>query len=496
MNSTGGLQMKPESRSRTLLSITRSKAKMYEYGIPEEYHITITRDPTQLFMLTIGLLGDLSAYSNLESIDEKLLSDLAENLIFSAYFFDSYIQSHLRKDLDPYTMLLGSASYYLCGLPGSSWVLAKGVGEEPLDLGGSGLENLVCWLLQWRLTDYSNGSSELYSECISGISNSLCEFYRTGEGVDDLREFISSLRNRAYNNGTPRELLLADIICAILKKRIENSTWYSLPRYSEIPVEQWSSALRKRGFKPELWPAQHILGAQGVFKGKSAVIQMPTSAGKTTATQIVIRSAFLAERATLAVIVAPFRALCHEIKNSLLLAFRGEDVRINEMTDVLQRDFELKQLLGQKQILVVTPEKLLYVLRNNPEIAEHIGLLIYDEGHQFDSGIRGITYELLLTSLKSMVPKGIQTILLSAVIRNADSIGKWLIGEDCEIVYGTKLIPTHKTIAFASWLERRGQLQFINPEDPDEAEFFVPRVIEQQKLSLKAKERKVPRTNY
>ena len=85
MNSTGGLQMKPESRSRTLLSITRSKAKMYEYGIPEEYHNTITRDPTQLFMLTIGLLGDLSAYSNLESIDEKLLSDLAENLIFSAY---------------------------------------------------------------------------------------------------------------------------------------------------------------------------------------------------------------------------------------------------------------------------------------------------------------------------------------------------------------------------------------------------------------------------
>ena len=29
-----------------------------------------------------------------------------------------------------------------------------------------------------------------------------------------------------------------------------------------------------------------------------------------------------------------------------------------------------------------------------------MGLAIYDEGHQFDSGARGVTYELLLTSLK------------------------------------------------------------------------------------------------
>ena len=122
----------------------------------------------------------------------------------------------------------------------------------------------------------------------------------------------------------------------------------------------------------------------------------------------------------MAVIVAPFRALCHEIRNSLSGAFRGEPVNIDELSDVLQSDFNINELLGQKQILVITPEKLVYVLRHNPEIAEQIGLLIYDEGHQFDTGIRGITYELLVTSLKSMVPKGIQTILISAVIMNAD----------------------------------------------------------------------------
>jgi superfamily II DNA/RNA helicase len=490
MNSTGGPQMKPESRSHTLLSITRAKAKMYEYSIPEKDHIEIRRDPSGLFTLTIGLLGDLTAHSNLESIDEKYLSDLAENLVFSAHFFDSYLQSRLRRDLDPYVLLLGSASYYLCGLPGSSLLLAKNLVEDHLDLNCSGLEKFLSWLLQRKVADYSDSSSKLYGECISGISNSLCNFYKAGTDVDDLSQFTSKLRSKAYDAGNPRELFFADIICAIVKKRIENSAWFSLPRYTNIPIEQWSDALKKTSFIKELWPAQHLLGRQGIFKGKSAVIQMPTSAGKTRATQIIIRSAFLAKRTTLAVIVAPFRALCHEIKNSLLEAFHGESVSINELSDVFQSDFDIQELLEENQILVLTPEKFLYVLRHNPEIADHIGLLIYDEGHQFDNGIRGITYELLLTSLKSMVPKGIQTILMSAVIRNADSIGKWLIGEDCELVDGSKLIPTQRTIAFTTWLETRGQLEFINQEDPDKDEFFVPRVIDQQKLNLKGKETK------
>jgi len=480
--------MKPKNRSQTLLSITRSKAKMYEYSVPKEDHIKIPVDPARLFTLTIGLLGDLTAYINSEDINEDHLNDLKENLVFSAYFFDSYLHSRLKEELDPYVLLLGSASYYLSDLPGSSWLLANRLGQDTYDLDCSDLDHLLHWLLKGSLSPYSNGSSKLYGEHINGIPEHLIEFYRTGTGDDKVFKLTTDLRKKAYDSGTPRELLFADIICAVVKKRIENSVWHSLPLYTEIPQEQWSDAIKKRDFLKELWPAQHLLGKQSVFRGKSAIIQMPTSAGKTRATQIIIRSAFLTERITLAVIVAPFRALCHEIRNSLLAAFRGEPVSVNELSDVFQSDFDIQELLEQKQILVLTPEKLLYVLRHNPEIAHHIGLVIYDEGHQFDSGIRGITYELLLTSLKSMAPKGIQTILMSAVIRNAESIGKWLIGEDCELVYGSKLIPTQRTIAFTTWLEVRGQLKFIDQEDPDKEEFFVPRVIDQQKLNLKGRE--------
>jgi len=80
-------------------------------------------------------------------------------------------------------------------------------------------------------------------------------------------------------------------------------------------------------------------------------------------------------------------------------AFAGENVVLNEATDSFQQDLTVDTLWAQKTILIVTPEKLLYLIRRTPELAKHIGLVIYDEGHQFDSGARGVTYELLLTSL-------------------------------------------------------------------------------------------------
>jgi hypothetical protein len=56
--------MKPEQRSQTLLGITRSKAKMFEYDVPSRYHIKVPQDPARLFTLSIGLLGELAARSS------------------------------------------------------------------------------------------------------------------------------------------------------------------------------------------------------------------------------------------------------------------------------------------------------------------------------------------------------------------------------------------------------------------------------------------------
>ncbi|EOW9120562.1 DEAD/DEAH box helicase [Vibrio cholerae] len=480
--------MRPEKKSQLLLGVTRSKAKMLEYGVPEEHHIKITQDPAKLFTLSIGLLGDLAAAINREEPDPDSLSELKTNLLFSARFFDSYLQSKLNDTLDPYLVLLGSTSYYLCDLPGSASVLAKRIDGDCPDLDGDSLEDLLLWLLQADLGTYFDGAEGPFGGLIDGISKWILQFFEDGNGEENLLDLATKLRDAVYEFGTPRQLLFGDVIAAVLRKKLENSAWKALPSYSGLPRDKWLHALQKDSFIKELWPAQHLLGQADVLKGESAIVQMPTSAGKTKATELILRSAFLAERVSLAIIIAPFRALCHEIKNSLVEAFHNETTKVDELSDALQTDFDIAELLGHQQILVVTPEKLLYVLRHAPELAAHVGLLVFDEGHQFDSGTRGITYELLLTSLRSMIPEGTQKVLISAVISNAEAVGEWLNGEP-NVVEGTTLIPTFRSVGFASWLDQLGRIEYVDSRDAEQGEFFVPRVIERFNLGRKKRER-------
>ncbi len=462
---------------------------MIEYHVPEEYQeIDLSLHPNKLFTISIGLLGDLAAAINRNEPDPDSLSELRTNLLFSARFFDSYLQSKLNETLDPYLVILGSASYYLCDLPGSASVLAKRIDGDCPDLDGDSLEDLLLWLLQADLETYFDGAEGPFGEFIDGILKWILQFFEDGNGEENLLDLATKLRDAVYEFGTPRQLLFGDVIAAVLRKKLENSAWKALPSYSGLPRDKWLHALQKDSFIKELWPAQHLLGQADVLKGESAIVQMPTSAGKTKATELILRSAFLAERVSMAIIIAPFRALCHEIKNSLVEAFHNETTKVDELSDALQTDFEIAELLGHQQILVVTPEKLLYVLRHAPELAAHVGLLVFDEGHQFDSGTRGITYELLLTSLRSMIPKGTQKVLISAVISNAEAVGEWLNGEP-NVVEGTTLIPTFRSVGFASWLDQLGKIEYVDSRDAEQGEFFVPRVIERFNLGRKKRER-------
>src|SRR3546814_19165205 len=92
---------------------------------------------------------------------------------------------------------------------------------------------------------------------------------------------------------------------------------------------------------------------------------------------------------------------------------------------------------------------MLYMLRRAPELAELIGLVIYDEGHQFEGFARGPTYELLLSSLRMTLAPEAQVILISAVIGTAPVIAEWLIGDANAVISGEGL-----QIGRASWRER------------------------------------------
>ncbi len=497
--------MKLEASSKKMLAITKSKAKMYEFAIDEASHIALPVDPRKLLIASIGILGELSAIEAREEQQTEEANEheaLKSELISVGQYFDALIQSHLADEMTIYIKIIGSAAYYLANMPGSSIVLSKSLPYNTELLTDTNLEGVLIWILKSDFDeDWYRVENTYLTQAIDGVGHATRRFFNLGADAQSFKQEIHVLRQEVYVQGSDRELLFVDIISSILLRKIENSSINCLPKYTQVPIEQWVNVITKPNFVQEFWPAQRLLGEQGVLSGLSAVVQMPTSAGKTKSTELIIRSSFLSGRSNVAVIVAPFRALCREITATFEQAFDGEDVNINELQDVLDisdSDDELiKFLTGQaaqdgittKSIVVTTPEKLVYLLRHEPSLADSIGLLIFDEGHQFDTGRRGVTYELLMAYLKSRVGDDVQKVLISAVMANANSIGEWLNGETGIEIQGGSCLPTIRSTAFASWQTAMGQLQYIDQDREADRDFFVPRVIEQINLGTRGLER-------
>lgn len=469
---------------------------MYELGIEENSHIKVPDDvvPAALFPLTVGTLVDAAALLNDRRDVGKndLDGDILEELGFAASFFDAYFEAKFDTALSHEMTLLGSASYFLGQRPGSSLVLAR---KLKIDESDNAVEKMLIWVLQANWNQPLTLASHPIRGQLHEVASHLMKHFNDGASVANFDSLLKELLRVTYRDGTSRDLVLVEVMSAVIKLRIASSAWILLPRFTNLD-DVWASTITQQKFPKELWPSQKLIGQAGIFAGKSGVIQMPTSAGKTRSVEIILRSAFLSNRTRVAVLVTPFRALCQEVATSLRLSFKGEDVNINELSDVLQLDFKdtLAKLFGQEppptnHILVLTPEKFLYALRQDSNLLRHIGVVVYDEGHQFDSGPRGIIYELLLTDIKSLLKTGAQTVLISAVIKNAEAIGNWLIGTEPNVVDGTTLLPTARAIAFASWVENRGQLLFFESPSYEEYDYFVPLSIERQKLKLRERER-------
>lgn len=147
----------------------------------------------------------------------------------------------------------------------------------------------------------------------------------------------------------------------------------------------------------DLWPSQIEAAARAVDQADNLVVSLPTSAGKTRIAELCILRCLAAGRRV--VFVTPLRALSAQTEATLRRTFVPLGKTISALYGSIGvSDFD-EDAIGERDIVVATPEKLDFALRNEPTLLDDVGLLIFDEGHMIGPGEREVRYEVQIQRL-------------------------------------------------------------------------------------------------
>ncbi|HBG31859.1 MAG TPA: DEAD/DEAH box helicase, partial [Gammaproteobacteria bacterium] len=147
----------------------------------------------------------------------------------------------------------------------------------------------------------------------------------------------------------------------------------------------------------DLWPSQLEAARRSVNVQDHLVIALPTSAGKTRIAELCILRA-LADRKRV-VYVTPLRALSAQVERILARTFIPLGATVTSLYGAIGTSSVDSESLASAAIVVATPEKLDFALRQDPATLDDVGLVVFDEGHMIGLGSREIRYEVLIQRL-------------------------------------------------------------------------------------------------
>jgi len=180
-----------------------------------------------------------------------------------------------------------------------------------------------------------------------------------------------------------------------------------------------------------LYPPQEIALSKGVMNGNSILVTTPTSSGKTLIGLMGMIN--ILNKRKKVVYLTPLKALATEkfnefniIKN--LSYYNDRKIKIAISTG--DYDSSGSELID-KDIIILTNEKMDSILRHDSNWINNVGLFIIDEIHLLTERERGPTLEIILTKIKLM-PQKPQIIGISATVSNSDEVAEWLTCESIQ----------------------------------------------------------------
>lgn len=176
-----------------------------------------------------------------------------------------------------------------------------------------------------------------------------------------------------------------------------------------------------------LWRNHRAALATGFLEaGNSAVLVLPTGAGKTTVSELKIAATLACDKKV--IFLVPTLVLVDQLRDELAENFPrtlgGVEVGVDGDLSTFAIGMELEA------IEVMTPERCLALMAHAPESVADVGLIVFDECHLLSpqaGGRRSLDAMLCLLHAIKKAPAA-DFLLLSAMLTNAPELAEWLEG--------------------------------------------------------------------
>jgi len=251
----------------------------------------------------------------------------------------------------------------------------------------------------------------------------------------------------------------------------ENSENWALLRWLFI-----ASLYKRNKAEIDLWPSQLEGARRAVSDFDDLVVSLPTSAGKTRIAELcILRCLSIGKRV---LFITPLRALSAQTEASLRKTFLPLGKSVSSLYGSIgTSDFE-QNVIKSKDIVVGTPEKLDFALRNDPSLIDDVGLVVLDEGHMIGLSEREISYEVQIQRLlKRKDAEQRRIVCLSAILPDGDQLEdfvNWLRRDKEGNAIQSKWRPTDLRFGEIVWQANTGRINFtIGEEKP-----FIPNYIQ------------------
>lgn len=296
------------------------------------------------------------------------------------------------------------------------------------------------YIRECRLENLRTDAAQMIYYIISGgdcsgkeIENHGIKAWLTKGDNAELSKFKTLLKERAeqMNYDNADDFFDSQLLLHVLNKFQEDNIRKDL--YTFDNTVSWNHYL-KYTFRKHIFsflPSQREALHKGLLSyNRSFSLRMPTSAGKSYITELLIYQELQKMPNAKILYLAPLRSLGHELREkyksiSSQLGFTYRSLYGgSSMTGT-------EAILAEADLFITTPETFMSLEGSIDDILRQFTLVICDEGQLIESVGRGLDYEMLLSRLRKQ--EHIRFLFISAIIPNIGDINTWLGGNKDEI---------------------------------------------------------------